>query len=188
MWARSRPLRHVSFAERVAFPGLPVVWCVLFVQLTTKSQGNTLPVTNINVGLAAAYVLLAVWHGTLRELTARGDCVTRRSLRTLHTLRTWAARLLNTLADAGTAACFLFFTLLWFPSAWFAPLFFVTLVCHQLTEWEVEQRLRALHAHHGFLSGRRPTEGELEALRHLAGQERVHVTVESVRPDDDDML
>ena len=160
-----------------------MVWCVLFVQLTTKSQGNTLPITNINIGLASAYVLLAVWHGTLRELTARSDIVTRRSLKTLYTVRTWVVRLSNTLADAGTAACFLFFTLLWFPAAWFAPLLFVTLLCHTLTEFEVEQRLRALHAHHGYLSGRRPTEQELEALRKLSVEEGVHVTVEPVQPE-----
>lgn len=182
MWARPRPLRHVSFAERVAFPGLPIVWCVLFVQLTTKTQGFKLPITNMNVGLASAYILLAVWHGTLRELNARSDIVTRRSLQTLYHVRTWVVRVLNTFADAGTSACFLFFTLLWFPAAWFAPLFFVTLLCHMLTEFEVEQRLRDLHAHHGYFSGRRPTDEELHALKHLSS-ESVHVTVESVQPE-----
>lgn len=168
MWARPRPLRHVSFAKRVAFPGVPVVWCVLFVQLTTSGRGATVaPMTNINLGLAGAYVLLAVWYGTLRELTARTDTVTRRSLKTMYVVRTWALRVSNTVADAGAALCFLFFTLLWFPAAWFAPLFFVTLACHAVTEAEVEQRLRALHAHNGFLSGRRPTQQEIDALTSL---------------------
>lgn len=183
MWASPRPLRHVSFAERVAFPGVPVVWCVLFVQLTTSGQGVAIaPMTNINLGLAGAYVLLAVWYGTLRELTARTDTVTRRSLRTLQALRTWSLRASNTVADAGAALCFLFFTLLWFPAAWFAPLFFVALVCHAITEAEVEQRLRALHAHHGYLSGRRPTKQELDALTSLEELEvdGVRVTIQSV--------
>ena len=165
MWASPRPLRLVSFSERVAFPGVPVVWCVLFVQLTTSGWGATVaPMTNINLGLASAYVLLAVWYGTLRELTARTDTVTRRSLKTMYVVRTWALRATNTVADAGAALCFLFFTLLWFPAAWFAPLFFVALACHAITEAEVEQRLRALHAHHGYLSGRRPTKQEMDAL------------------------
>lgn len=138
--------------------------------------------TNINLGLASAYVLLAVWYGTLRELTARTDTVTRRSLKTLHTVRTWALRASNTAADAGAALCFLFFTLLWFPAAWFAPLFFVTLMCHAVAEAGVEQRLRALHAHHGFLSGRRPTKQEMDALSSLNELEvdGVRVTVQSV--------
>lgn len=145
------------------------MWCVLFVQLTANPAPGVgaPPLTRVNGALAAAYVVLAVWYGTLRELTARTDRVTRRSLRTLYTLRTWVARGLNTTADAGAAACFLFFSLLWFPAAWFAPLFFVTLLAHYATEAEVEQRLRALHAHHGFLSGRRPTQQEMEALSSL---------------------
>lgn len=183
MWARPRPLRHVSFAERVAFPGVPVVWCVLFVQLTTSGQGAAnAPMTNINLGLASAYILLAVWYGTLRELTARTDTVTRRSLKTIYVVRTWALRASNTVADAGAALCFLFFTLLWFPAAWFAPLFFVALVCHAIAEAEVEQRLRALHAHHGYLSGRRPTKQEMDALASLEELEvdGVRVTIQSV--------
>lgn len=183
MWARPRPLRHVSFAGRVAFPGIPAVWCVLFVQLTTSGQDNAVaPMTHFNLGLAGTYALLAVWYGTLRELTARTDTATQRSLKSLHTLRTWAVRLSNTVADAGAALCFLFFTLLWFPAAWFAPLFFVTLVCHAATEAEVERRLRALHAHHGFLSGRRPTQQEINALSSLQelGVGGVRVTLQSV--------
>lgn len=185
MWARPRPLRHVSFSGRVAFPGVPVVWCVLFVQLTTSGQGVTnAPMTNINLGLASAYVLLAVWYGTLRELTTRTDTVTRRSLKTLYAVRTWALRASNTVADAGAALCFLFFTLLWFPAAWFAPLFFVTLACHAITEAEVEQRLRALHAHNGYLSGRRPTQQEMDALNSLNELEvnGVRVAAKHVQP------
>lgn len=179
MWAHPRPLRHVSFAGRVAFPGVPVVWCVLFVQLTTNKEGaSAVPMTNINLGLAGAYVLLALWYGTLRELTAYTDTATRRSLKTLYALRTWTVRACNMVADAGAALCFLFFTLLWFPAAWFAPLFFVTLLCHAVTEAEVEQRLRALHAHNGFLSGRRPTQQEMEALSVVPDD--VHVTVQPV--------
>ena len=136
--------------------------------------------TNINVGFACAYVLLATWYGTLRELTARTDIVTQRSLKTLYFLRTWAVRVSNTAADAGAAACFLFFTLLWFPAAWFAPLFLVTLLAHAATEAEVEQRLRALHAHHGFLSGRRPTPQEMDALDSLGKMDDVRVTLQSV--------
>jgi uncharacterized membrane protein YdbT with pleckstrin-like domain len=138
--------------------------------------------THINMGLASAYVLLAVWYGTLRELTARTDTVTQRSLKTLYVVRTWALRASNTVADAGAALCFLFFTLLWLPAAWFAPLFFVTLACHAVTEAEVEQRLRALHAHNGFLSGRRPTQQEIDALTSLKELEvgGVRVAVQAV--------
>ena len=183
MWTRPRPLRHLTFASRVAFPGVPVVWCVLFVQLTTtKRQGNVVPMTHFNMALASVYVLFAVSYGTTRELKARTDMLTRQSLRTLHTLRTWMVRACNTLADAGAALCFLFFTLLWFPAAWFAPLFFVTMLCHVVTEAEVERRLRALHAHHGFLSGRRPTQQEMDALGSLSELQvdGVRVTVPSL--------
>lgn len=183
MWARPRPLEHVSFAARVAFPGIPVVWCVLFVQLTTStSRSGIVPMSHINAGCAAVYVLLAMWYGTLRELSARTDKVTRISLRTMYTARTWAVRACNTVADAGAAMCFLFFTFLWFPVAWFAPLFFVTLACHALTEAEVEQRLRALHGHHGFLSGRRPTQQEIDALNSLRelSVDGVRVSVQNV--------
>jgi len=183
MWASPRPLRHASFAARVAFPGIPVVWCVLFVQLTTSAlDDGILPMTKLNAGLACAYVLFAVWYGTLRELTARADIVSQRSLKTLHSLRTWALRVANTVADAGAAMCFLFFSLLWFPAAWFAPLFFVTLLAHAATEAEVGQRLRALHAHHGFLSGRRPTQQEMDALSSLdeLHVDNVRVTAQAV--------
>ena len=107
-----------------------------------------------------------------------------RSLKTLHVVRTWALRVSNTIADAGAALCFLFFTLLWFPAAWFAPLFFVTLACHAITEAEVEQRLRALHAHNGYLSGRRPTQQEMDALTSLKELEvnGVRVIAQHVQP------
>ena len=154
---------------------------MLFVQLTTSGQDNVAPaMTNINVGLVCAYVLLAMWYGTLRELTARADIVTQRSLKTLYFLRSWAVRASNTAADAGAAACFLFFSLQWFPAAWFAPLFFTTLLAHAATEAEVEQRLRALHAHHGFLSGRRPTPQEMSALDSVGKTGDVRVTLQPV--------
>lgn len=173
MWAQPRPLQHVSFAQRIAFPGLPVVWCVLCVQ---QSTGGFMT-NELAVCMVIAYILVAVWYGTLRELTARADENTLKSLQTMYAVRTWMVRLSNTVADAGAAMCFLFFLLNWFPAAWFLPLLFGTTVAHLGTEFEVEQRLRALHAHRGYWGGRRPTDQELRVLEALDAVQDVEVSI-----------
>lgn len=176
MWVQPRPLRRLSFAQRVAFPGMPVVWWILFIQQTI---GGFLT-SDLQIGFACAYVLVASWYGTLRELSARADATTLRSLQTLYTVRTWAIRGLNTVADAGAAACYLFFTAPWASPAWFPPLFFVTVLAHAVVEAEVAQRLCALYGHTGYWGGRKPTKQEVEALNALGEIEHVEVSVNKV--------
>ena len=176
MWVQPRPLQRVTFAQRVAFPGMPIVWWVLFIQQTV---GGFLT-QELRVGFACAYVVVAAWYGTLRELSARADETTLRSLQSLYTVRTWAVRFLNTVADAGAAACYLFFVAPWVSVAWFPPLFFVTVIAHAMTEAEVAQRLRALYAHAGYWGGRKPTNDEMQALHALRKLDDVEVSVNKV--------
>lgn len=176
MWVQPRPLQRVTFAQRVAFPGMPVVWWVLFIEHTI---GGFLT-RELRVGFACAYVLVAAWYGTLRELSARADEATLRSLQTLYALRTCAVRLFNTVADAGAAACYLFFVAPWVSAAWFPLLFFVTVAAHAVTEAEVAQRLRALYAHAGYWGGRKPTVDERHVLQALGEIDDVEVSVQKV--------
>ena len=160
MWVRSRPLRRVSFAERVAFPGAPLVWCGLFLHHTT----NGFLAGTLGVVLVVAYVVFVAWYSTLRDLT--GGAAVDAGARGWAAL--WAVRASNVGADVGASGCFLFFLLNWCSAAWFPLLLLVTLVAHAVTEVVVRRRLRALHAYRGFWGGREPDAKDLKALQHPA--------------------
>lgn len=153
MWIRSRPLSSVTFAQRVAFPGAPLVWCGLFVHRTT---GGFLA-GPLGVALVVTYLLFVVWHSTLRDLQGTTE--------NSGGARDWGLACSNVGADVGASVCFLFFLLNWCSAAWFPLVLLVAVVLHVLTEVVVQRRLRALHAYRGFWTGRKPDERELEALR-----------------------
>lgn len=137
---RARPLQRVAFAQRLAFPGAPIVWCVVCVQRVTGTWQCDTPPSVWGVLLALSYVGAAVWWGSLRELDARGTVGLAR----------YAVRGANTLADAGVAVCFLYFVLNWDTSGiFFAPVCFTAAMAHLVVETTVSQRLQALQAHHG---------------------------------------
>ena len=136
---RARPLQRVAFAQRLAFPGTPVVWCVVCVQRLTGTWRCDTPPSVWGVLLALTYVGAAVWWGSLRELEARDTAAP-----------SYVARVANTSADTGVAVCFLYFVLNW--DTWgifFMPVFFATVMAHTVTENIVAQRLQTLQAHHG---------------------------------------
>ena len=137
---RARPLQRTTFAQRLAFPGAPVVWCVVCVQRVTGTWQCNTPPSVWGVLLALSYVGAAVWWGSLRELEAQGTLAAAG----------YAARIANTLADLGVAVCFLYFVLNW--DTWgifFMPVFFATGMAHLVVENIVSQRLQTLQAHHG---------------------------------------
>ena len=146
MWAESRPLRRVAFVERCCNPGIPLVWCALFVQETT---GGFLA-HEWGVVLVVVYVLVVAWYGSLQELSAGAlGCAS-----VWARVREHGLRAVNVAADVGATLTFLFFLLNWFPAAWFAPLFFVTLLAHGVVAVVVARRLHALHQRPEYWGGR----------------------------------
>lgn len=160
MWAQARPLKRVSFVQRCMNPGVPLVWCALFVQDTT---GGFLS-REWGGASVVAYVMLVAWHGSLQELSAHTG---RRRADSLREVREWGLRGVNTLADVGATLTFLFFLLRWFPAAWFAPLLFVTLTCHVAVEVVVARRLQQLHSCPKYWGGRVLAKPRTDALTHV---------------------
>ena len=159
-----RPLRRLTFAQRLAFPGCPVVWCVVFTQ---EVAPFLTPVWTLV--FCCSYVIVATWYGTFRELRPFDYRQITRRQSTAKWIAQVGLRLSNTLADMACAVCFLFFlrgvTVL--PVVWFPPCFFGALFFHIATEMEVDRRFRELYADRSFLGGRKPDSRQMEALSAL---------------------
>ena len=159
----TRPMKRMTFAQRVAFPGCPVVWCVVFTQEVAPFLTDTTTAV-----FCISYIVVVTWYGTFRELKPfdRRDTHKKNMVEFFMQI---ALRLSNTISDAACATCFLFFlrNATFLPTVWFPPMLFGALFFHTATEMEVDRRFRALYANRSFLGGRRPDTRQMEALSAL---------------------
>lgn len=171
MWFENRPLRSLSYGNRVGSPPCPAAWVVVYAK---RAAG--FPSDAQSIWLAGFYVLVCVWYGSLRELAARHISATRRHPKTFNCWRNALLRCFDTISNAATACCFLWFLVPIDNLTLFFPLgFFVSLTAHLCVEMEIAHRLRCIHSDHAYLGGRRPTTQELQALRKLGDEEEVTV-------------
>ena len=169
MWFHSRPLQILSYGQRVAAPPIPAAWLAVYAK---RAAG--FPTYNQSLWLAGFYVVVCVWYGSLRELAARRISATHRHPGTFNWWRDGLLRCLDTLSNAATACCFLYFLVIDEP-AYFPLVFFASASTHVVVELEVAHRLRCIHSDHAYLGGRRPTTRELQALNRLDDIEEVTV-------------
>lgn len=161
MWLQTRPLRRLTYSQRVGSPPLPAAWVAEYVRLASGY-----PSADQSLWLAAFYVVVCVWYGSLREITARRISATRRHPTTFNWWRDGLLRFVNHVSDAAAAACFLYFLVFDEPS-YFPLVFFVSVSTHCFVEMEIAHRLKLIHSDHAYLGGRRPTVQELAALEQL---------------------
>lgn len=170
-----RPLRRLTFAQRLAFPGCPVVWCVVFTQEVAPFL-----TASWKIVFCCSYVIVAAWYGTFRQLKP----FDYRQIDSRKTKSHWIVqiglRCSNTLADMACAVCFLFFmrTIAVIPVVWFPPCFFGAIFFHVATEMEVDRRFRELYADRSFLGGRKPDSRQMEALSALEETKLLHTPQE----------
>ena len=173
-----RALRQYAFPERFATWGLPFVWVVVFVQQMAPFLSQ-----NVMFALTVLYVGLATSYGTSRPLSLPPELDAR--LRPSKGLKvrclSGAVRAANTLCDAASASCSVFFTqnIYVAPLPYFAPLLIFAVALHCFVELQVEKLLSTLH------KGRR---------EHFGGrgfqpdEARQLVSVESIKMKSDDLL
>ena len=169
MWFENRPLRRLNYAQRVAAPPLPAAWVVVFVR-----RSIAFPSDRQTLWLAGFYVLVCVWYGSLRELTARRISAISRHPHTFNWWRDALLRCMNTVSDAAAACCFLYFLVFDEPS-YFPLLFIVSVATHCVVELEMGHRLSCIHSDHAYLGGRRPNSEEMHALDRLGELDEVTV-------------
>ena len=169
MWFKSRPLQTLSYGRRVAAPPTPAAWLTVYAKRVVG-----FPTYDQSLWFAGFYVVVCVWYGSLRELAARRISATHRHPNPFNWWRDGLLRCLDTLSNAATACCFLYFLVFEEPS-YFPVVFFVSVSTHVVIELEVAHRLRCVHSDHAYLGGRRPTTHELEALNELNNIEEVSV-------------
>lgn len=171
-----RALRPYTYPERFATWGLPLVWVVVFVNQLAPFLSQ-----NIMYALTVVYVGLITFYGTSRPLSLPPELDAR--LRPSKGLRwrcmSWAVRTANTLCDAASAACSIFFVQNVYvaPVAYFALLFICSITLHCFVELQVDKIFSTLH------KGKRERGGfggrgfQPEEVRQL-------VSIESVKSDD----
>ena len=153
---QTRPLRRLTFPQRVATYGIPLAWVVVFVQQVAPFLS-----TNLGFALGGIYIVCVTWHGLFRELSVPEVIYGTTGKKTF--VARWRARLTrlaNTVADALCAACFLFFLRGYeeFPAAFFGPLFILAVASHVTTEMEVQRVLNQLRGNSSFDSRAVPDE------------------------------
>lgn len=141
---RPHTLRQYAYPDRFATWGLVFVWVVVFVENLAPFLSQ-----NLMYVLTIVYVGLTTFYGTSRPLSLPPELNAR--LRPSVGLRwrcmSWAVRAANTLCDAASAACSVFFVQKVYvaPVPYFAPLFIFSVTLHCFVELRVEQILSSLH-------------------------------------------
>ena len=144
MMFQPRTLRQYAYPDRFATWGLPFVWIVVFVQRLAPFLSQ-----NLVYALVVVFVGLSTLHGPSRPLTLPPELDAR--VRPVYTWRTrcvrWTVRAANTLCDAASAACSVFFVegIYVGPVPYFAPLFVCSVALHCFVELQVDKVLSELH-------------------------------------------
>lgn len=156
---KPRLLRRLTFPERIATYGVPIAWVVIFTQ-----QSAPFLSTMLGFAIGVTYIVCVAWHGFFRQLYVHNNDA-RQTLDLRKKAKRVFVRLTNTIADASTAACFLYFMRGYedLPTGFFAPLFFLALVTHITTEIAVQEQLNILHGHQTF-NNRSVSKKEKQAL------------------------
>ena len=134
-----RPLKRITFPQRIATYGVPVAWVVVFTQQSAPFISKQLGVV-----LGIVYIVCATWYGLLRQLSV--EDVDHKAEKLYTKLKKRFIRITNTVADAACAACFLYFLrgYEYLPAPFFGPLFILALAAHATTEYGVQQELDKL--------------------------------------------
>lgn len=172
-----RALRQYAFPERFATWGLPFVWVVVFVQ-----QMSPFLSPNAMFALTVVYIGLATFYGTSRPLSLPPELDAR--LRPSKGLRvlclSGAVRAANTLCDAASATCSVFFVQNVYvaPVPYFGLLLIFAVALHCFVELQVGKLLSSLHKGRSEFGGRGFQPDEARQL----------VSVESIKIKSDDLL
>ncbi len=171
-----RALRPYVYPERFATWGLPLVWVVVFVNQLAPFLSQ-----NIMYALTFIYVGLTAFYGTSRPLSLPPELEAR--LRPSKGWRrrcmSWTVRAANTLCDAASAACSVFFVqdVYVAPVPYFALLFVFSVTLHCFVELQVDNIFSTLHKgkrERGSFGGRGFQPEEVRQL----------VSIESVKSND----